>query len=57
MNSALALILPYVRPIWYCLKRKRRKFMRFWDRFKWCVVGGFAYALGRGLYHYIQTLM
>lgn len=31
--------------------------MRFWDRFKWCVVGGFAYALGRGLYHYIQTLM
>lgn len=57
MNSALTLILPYVRPIWYCLKRKRRKFMRFWDRFKWCVVGGFAYALGRGLYHYIQTLM
>lgn len=26
-----------------------------WDRFKWCAVGGFAYAVGRALFHYIQT--
>lgn len=29
--------------------------MRFWDRLKWCVIGGFAYALGRFLFQLVQT--
>lgn len=57
MNSMIAVLLPYLRPIWYRLKRNRRKIMRYWDRFKWCVIGGFAYAVGRGLFHYMQTML
>ena len=39
-----------------CTWRKyRRKVMRFWDRLKWCVIGGFTYALGRFLFHWLQT--
>lgn len=29
--------------------------MRFWDRLKWAMIGGFAYALGRFLFHWLQT--
>ncbi len=29
--------------------------MRFCDRLKWCVIGGFAYALGRFLFHWLQA--
>ena len=29
----------------------------FFDRFKWCVIGGFAYALGRFLFNYLQGLI
>lgn len=29
--------------------------MRFCDRLKWCVIGGFAYVLGRFLFHWLQT--
>lgn len=30
--------------------------MKFWNRFKWCVIGGFAYAVGRAAFHYFQGL-
>lgn len=49
-----AVALGYVRRCWYKLKRKRYKFMNFWNRFKWCLVGGFAYAAGRALFYFIQ---
>lgn len=29
--------------------------MRFWDRLKWCVIGGAGYALGRYLFQLVQT--
>ena len=29
--------------------------MRFWDRIKWCVIGGAGYALGRYLFQLVQT--
>lgn len=38
-------------------KRKRYVFMHFWNRFKWCVLGGFAYAAGRFLFQYLQSLI
>ena len=49
-----AVALRYVRRCWYKLKRKRYKLMNFWNRFKWCLVGGFAYAAGRALFYFIQ---
>lgn len=42
----------FLRHAW---RKYRRKVMRFWDRLKWCVIGGFAYALGRFLFHWLQT--
>lgn len=30
--------------------------MKFLDRFKWCLIGGFAYAAGRYAFHYLQSL-
>ena len=30
--------------------------MRFWDRLKWCVIGGAGYALGRYLFQLVQKL-
>ena len=40
--------------VWRCLRhtwyKYRRKVMRFWDRLKWCVIGGAGYALGRYLF-------
>lgn len=29
--------------------------MRFWDRLKWAMIGGFGYMLGRILFHWLQT--
>lgn len=31
--------------------------MKHFDRFKWCVIGGFAYALGRFLFNYLKAFM
>ena len=31
--------------------------MNLWDRCKWCLIGGFAYAAGRALFHYLQTMI
>lgn len=28
--------------------------MRFWDRLKWAVIGGFGYMLGRFLFEYFR---
>lgn len=41
----------------YKLRRKRYMTMRFFDRFKWCLIGGFAYALGRFLFDYLKDLI
>lgn len=46
-----------LRRWWYRLKRKRYMTMRFFDRFKWCLIGGFAYALGRFLFDYLKDLI
>lgn len=31
--------------------------MNLWDRFKWCLIGGFAYAAGRALFYYLKTMV
>lgn len=41
----------FLRRAWY---KNRRKIMRFWDRFKWAVIGGFGYMLGRFLFEYFR---
>lgn len=46
-----------LRRWWYRLKRKRYMAMKHFDHFKWCVIGGFAYALGRFLVHYFQNMI
>ena len=28
-----------------------------WDRFKWCLIGGFAYAVGRAAFYYFQQVL
>ena len=28
--------------------------MNFWNRFKWCLIGGFAYAAGRYAFYYLR---
>lgn len=28
-----------------------------WDRFKWCVIGGFAYAAGRYAFQFIKQFL
>ena len=43
--------------VWRCFRhtwyKYRRKAMRFWDRLKWCVIGGAGYALGRYLFQLV----
>ena len=46
-----------VRRWWYRLKRKKYMAMKHFDHFKWCVIGGFAYALGRFLFNYLKDFM
>ena len=45
--------------VWRCLRhawyKYRRKIMRFWDRFKWALVGGLGYMAARLLFQYIHT--
>lgn len=47
----------YLRRAWYWCRRKRRKFVKFWNRFKWCLVGGFAYAAGRFAFNYLKDFL
>lgn len=42
---------------WYRLKRKKYMAMKHFDHFKWCVIGGFAYTLGRFLFNYLKDFM
>ena len=28
-----------------------------WNRFKWCVIGGLGYALGRYVFYYLKDLL
>ena len=41
----------FLRRAWY---KNRMKIMRFWDRLKWAVIGGFGYMLGRFLFEYFR---
>lgn len=41
----------FLRHMWY---KYRRKIMRFWDRLKWAMIGGFGYMLGRFLFEYLR---
>ena len=41
----------FLRHIWY---KYRRKIMRFWDKLKWAMIGGFGYMLGRFLFEYLR---
>lgn len=41
----------------YKLRRKCYMTMKFFDRFEWCLIGGFAYALGRFLFDYLKDLI
>ena len=52
-----AAVMRYLRRFWRKLKRKRYKLMNLWDRFKWCLIGGFAYAAGRALFYYLKTMV
>lgn len=46
-----------LRRFWYKLKRKKYMTMKFFDHFKWCIIGGFAYAAGRFLFNYLKDLV
>ena len=50
-------IWKYARRAWYWCKRKKRKFKYMWNRFKWCVIGGLGYALGRYAFYYLKDLL
>jgi hypothetical protein len=39
------------------IRRRKYKFMAFWKRFRWCLIGGFAYAAGRFLFMYLKDLI
>lgn len=47
----------WLRRGWYRFKRKWRKARKMWDRFKWCVIGGFAYAAGRYAFQFIKQFL
>lgn len=57
MDVVYTYILRYLRKFVRWFKRKKWRFKKMWDRFKWCIVGGFAYAAGRFAFHYIQNLL
>lgn len=46
-----------LRRFWRKLKRKKYMTMKFFDHFKWCIIGGFAYAAGRFLFNYLKDLV
>lgn len=43
----------FLRHAWY---KYRRRFMRFWNRFLWALIGGFGYMLARFLFQYFQSI-
>ena len=57
MTPELMLLLQFVRRVRYKLRWKWRKFMRFWDRFKWCFIGGLGYAAARYLIEYVREYL
>ncbi len=50
----LSLLLQRFR--WW-IRKKRRKLMKYWDRFKWCLIGGFGYAAARFLADKLQEIL
>lgn len=46
-----------LRPIRRWIRKKRRKLMKYWDRFKWCLIGGFGYAAARFLADKLQEVL
>lgn len=57
MEIVYSYLFRKLRYCWYWLKRKKGKVKKMWDRFKWCLIGGFAYAAGRFAFHYLQNLL
>lgn len=57
MEIVYSYLIRKLRYCWYWLKRKKGKVKKMWDRFKWCLIGGFAYAAGRFAFHYLQNLL
>ena len=31
--------------------------MNIWNRFKWCLLGGFGYAAGRALFYWLKSVV
>ena len=56
MEFITAYVLRKLRRFWYRCKRFRWRTKRMWDRFKWCLIGGFAYAAGRALFYYLRDI-
>ena len=46
----------YLRRFYFKFRRRWYKMKSIFDRFKWCLIGGFAYAAGRFAFHYLQSL-
>lgn len=54
MEIVFSYLLRRLRRWWYRLRRYKWKVKRMWDRFKWCLIGGFAYAAGRTLFYVLR---
>lgn len=50
----LMILLQFLRRIKYKIRRRWRKLMKYWDRFKWCLIGGLGYAAARLLINWAQ---
>lgn len=57
MTPEVFFLLQFLRRIKYKIRRRCRKFMRYWDRFKWCLIGGFGYAAARLLINWVQEFL
>lgn len=49
MEIVYSYLFRKLRYCWYWLKRKKGKVKKMWDRFKWCLIGGFAYIPNTGI--------
>lgn len=57
MTPELFFLLQFLRRIKYRIRRRCRKLMRYWDRFKWCLIGGLGYAAARLLISWVQEFI
>jgi len=57
MSAELMILLSFFRRVKYKVRRRWRKIMRYWDRVKWCLIGGFGYAAARLLINWVQEFL